>query len=168
MRFATSISMHKERIKMNNILRAIAVSVFVAMLLPAFSQAQAPARPFHDGPVWSLTFIKAKPGVGLKYMNYLATEWKTEQEALKSAGLSLDYKVIESESHSQNDWDLMLMTEFKDLATREANKDKAREVVNKALHSDDNKMISGYEERESWREIIGDRVAREIILEPKQ
>jgi len=60
------------------------------------------------------------------------------------------------------------MTEFKDLATMEANKDKAREVVNKALHSDDTKMISGYEERESWREILGERTAREIVLEPKR
>lgn len=127
---------------MKNMLRAIAVSVFAAMLLPALTQAQEPARPFHDGPVWTLMFIKAKPGVGLKYMNFLATEWKTEQEALKNAGLSFDYKVIESESHNPNDWDLMLMTEFKDLATMEANKDKAREVVRKALHSDDNKMIS--------------------------
>jgi hypothetical protein len=29
-------------------------------------------------------------------------------------------------------------------------------------------MIAGYQERASWREIIGDRLAREIILEPKK
>jgi hypothetical protein len=162
------ISFAKGENKMKTMFRAVAVSVFGTMLLPVLAQAQAPARPFHDGPVWQLTFIKAKPGVGLKYMNYLAADWKTEQEALKSSGLSLDYKVIQSESHGPNDWSLMLMTEFKDLATMEANKDKAREVVNKALHSDDTKMISGYEERESWREILGERTAREIVLEPKR
>ncbi|MFZ1131096.1 MAG: hypothetical protein WBV31_17480 [Terriglobales bacterium] len=148
--------------------RVVAVAVFATLLLPALTHAQVPVRPFHDGPVWDITFVKAKPGVGLKYMNYLAADWKTEQEALKKAGLILDYKVIATEAHASTDWDLMLMTEFKDLATMEADQDKREEVGTKALKSDDKKMIEGYEERSSWREIVGQRLAREIILEPKK
>lgn len=154
---------------MKNMIRAIALLAFAAMLLPSLLTAQAaPARPFHDGPVWDITFVKAKPGVGLKYMEYLATDWKTEQEALKKAGLILNYMVIATESHGPNDFDLMLMTQFKDLATMEANQDKAEAVANQALKSNDKKMIEGYQERASWREIIGNRLAREIILEPKK
>jgi len=48
----------------------------------------------------------------------------------------------------------------------EATQDKREAVVNQALNSNDQKMIEGYVERARWREIIGDRVAREIILEP--
>jgi hypothetical protein len=154
--------------KMKNMFRTVAVAVFAAMLLPVLAQAQTPVRPFHDGSVWSITFVRVKAGIGLKYMNYLATDWKTEQEALKKAGLILDYKVITTEAHGTTDWDVMLMTEFKDLATMEANQDKMEEVSNKALQSNDQKMIAGYEERASWREILGDRLAREIILEPKK
>src|SRR6516225_7509878 len=103
---------------MKNLIRFIAVPAFAAMLLPNLSLAQAmPIRPFHDGPVWEISFIKAKPGLGLNYMNWLASEWKTEQEALKKAGLILNYMVIETEAHSPNDFDLMLMIEYKDLAT---------------------------------------------------
>jgi len=154
---------------MKNMIRAIAVLAFSAMLLPNLSLAQtAPVRPFHDGPVWEITFVKAKPGVGLKYMNFLATEWKTEQEALKKAGLILNYMVIGTESHSPTDFDIMLMVQFKDLATMEANEDKREAVANQALNSNDQKMIEGYQERASWREIIGDRVAREVVLEPKK
>ena len=81
----------------------------VVLLLPGLALAQAaskatpPVRPFHDGPVWTITFVHTKPGLGLKYMEYLATEWKMEQDALKKAGLILDYKVIGAESHSPND-----------------------------------------------------------------
>ncbi len=154
---------------MKNMIRVIAVLAFSAMLLPNLSLAQtAPVRPFHDGPVWEITFVKAKPGVGLKYMNFLATEWKTEQEALKKAGLILNYMVIGTESHSPTDFDIMLMVQFKDLATMEANEDKREAVANQALNSNDQKMIEGYQERASWREIIGDRVAREVVLEPKK
>jgi len=151
--------------------------VGVALLLPTLVLAQAtssststatpPARPFHDGPVWTLTFVHTKPGLGLNYMNYLATEWRKEQDAMKKAGLILDYKVIGAESHSPTDWDLMLMTEYKDLATLEANEDKMEAVAMQALDMNDQKMLQGYQERSSWREIIGDRLAREIILEPK-
>jgi len=154
---------------MKNMFRVIAVLAFAAMLLPALSLAQSmPVRPFHDGPVWEITFVKAKPGVGLKYMEFLATEWKTEQEALKKAGLILNYMVIGTEAHSPSDFDLMLMIEFKDLATMEANQDKIEAVSMQALNSNDKKMIEGYQERANWREIIGDRLAREIILEPKK
>ena len=154
---------------MNKLIRVIAVLAFAAMLLPALSFAQAaPARPFHDGPIWDMTFVKAKPGVGLKYMNFLATEWKTEQEALKKAGLILDYKVIATEAHSPTDFDLMLMTEYKSLASMEAEQDKREAVANQALNSNDQKMIAGYEERASWREIMGNRLGTEIVLEPKK
>jgi hypothetical protein len=154
---------------MKNMIRAIAVLAFAAMLLPSLLTAQtAPARPFHDGPVWDIAFIKAKPGVGLKYMEFLATEWKTEHEALKKAGLILNYMVIATEAHSPTDFDIMLMTQYKDLATMEANQDKEEAVANQALNSNDQKMIAGYQERASWREIIGNRLAREIILEPKE
>jgi len=145
----------------------------VALLIPSVVLAQAassptpPARPFHDGPVWTLTFVHTKPGLSLKYMEFLASEWKKEQDALKKAGLILDYKVIGTEAHNPNDWDVMLMTEFKDLATLEANEDKIQAVAMQALDLNDQKLMQGYQERASWREIIGDRLAREIILEPK-
>jgi hypothetical protein len=154
---------------MKNVIRMIAVLAFAAMLLPNLSLAQAmPVRPFHDGPVWEITCVKGKPGLELKYMEYLANDWKTEQEALKKAGLILNYMVIATEAHSPTDFDLMLMTEYKDLATMEANQDKAEAVSTQALNSNDQKMIAGYQERASWREIIGDRLARQIILEPKK
>ena len=154
---------------MKNMIRIIAVLAFAAMLLPTLSLAQSmPVRPFHDGPVWDITFVKGKPGVELKYMEFLATEWKTEQEALKKAGLILNYMVIATEAHSPTDFDLMLMIQYKDLATMEANQDKAEAVANQALNSNDKKMLEGYQERASWREIVGDRLAREIILEPKK
>jgi hypothetical protein len=154
---------------MKKMIRVIAMLAFAAILLPTLALAQSmPVRPFHDGPVWDITFVKAKPGVGLNYMNYLATEWKTEHEALKKAGLILNYMVIETEAHSPTDFDIMLMVQYKDLATMEANQDKEEAVVNQALNSNDQKMIAGYQERATWREIIGDRLAREIILEPKK
>jgi hypothetical protein len=143
--------------------------LFASVLLPSLTFAQTPTvRPYHDGTVWDIAFIKVKPGVGLKYMYYLSDDWKKEHEALKKANLILSYKVIETEAHGTSDWDLMLMTEYKDLATMEANADKMEAVAMQALSSDDKKMIEGYKDRAEWREIVGGRLAREIVLEPKK
>ena len=124
-------------------------------------------RPTHNGTVWELSFIHVKPGMDSAYNKYLASDWKKEQEALKSAGVILSYKVIGTEAHSPNDWDLMLMVEFKDLATLEANQDKADALLQKMFGGDE-KVMQGYKERSEIREVLGTRIAREIILEPKK
>jgi hypothetical protein len=54
------------------------------------------------------------------------------------------------------------------LATMEVNGDKMEAVAMQALSTDETKTLEGYKTREEWREIVGTRLAREIILEPKQ
>jgi hypothetical protein len=123
-------------------------------------------RPYHDGTAWTLAFIRVKPGMDAAYMNYLAGDWKREQEALKKEGMILSYKVLTTEGHSGTDWNLMLMVEYKDMATMEGNADKADSLLEK-LFGGDEKVQQGYRDRESIREVLGSRLGREVILEPK-
>ena len=147
--------------------RLLGVCLAVCLLLLGASVYAQMVRPVHDGTVWELSFIRVKPGMGPAYDKYLASEWKKEQEALKGAGMILSYKVIATEAHSPNDWDLMLMVEFKDLTTLEANQDKADALLQKMFGGDE-KVMQGYKERSEIREVLGTRLAREIILEPKK
>jgi hypothetical protein len=123
-------------------------------------------RPYHNGSVWSIAFIRMKPGMETAYLNYLAGPWKANQEAAKKEGLILSYKVVGAEGHTPADWNLMLMTEYKDLATMEANEDKGDALAQKMVGNDD-KQMQGYKDRSDIREVMGDRLAREIVLEPK-
>jgi hypothetical protein len=117
--------------------------------------------------VWDIAFIRMKPGMETAYLNYIATEWKNEQETLKKEGLSLSYRVIATEPHAPTDWNLMLMTEYKDLASMEAAEPKADALAQKLLGGDE-KMRQGYKDRSEIREVLGSRLAREIVLEPRQ
>jgi hypothetical protein len=147
--------------------RALGICLGVCVLLLGVSLYAQMVRPTHEGTVWELSFIHVKPGMGSAYDKYLASEWKKEQDALKAAGLTLSYKVIATEAHSPNDWDLMLMVEYKDLATLEANEEKADAMLQKMFGGDE-KVMQGYKERSDIREVLGTRLAREIILEPKK
>jgi len=117
--------------------------------------------------VWELAFIRMKPGMESTYMKYVATDWKKEQEALKAEGLVLSYKVVETEGHTPGDWNLILMTEFKDLASLEANEAKAEAVTQRVIGNDE-RQAQGYRDRSEIREVMGTRLAREIILEPRR
>lgn len=61
----------------------------------------------------------------------------------------------------------MLMSEYKDLATMEANEDKADNLAQTVI-GDDEKQMQGYRERLQIREVLETRVGREVVLEPKR
>src|SRR5713226_123341 len=147
--------------------RRIAVGSFaVVLVIAAISVFAQINRPYHNGSVWNIGFIRIKPGMDTAYLNYVAGQWKAEQEAQKKDGNILSYKVLSVEGHTPGEWNLMLMTEYKNLATLEANEDKAEAVAQKVIGNDE-KQMQGYKERAEIREVMGNRLAREIILEPK-
>ena len=150
------------RIKRN----ALVGSLVVGLLIVGISVYAQVNRPYHNGSVWNIAFIRIRPGMDTAYMNYLAGQWKTEQEAQKKDGNILSYKVLSVEGHTTGEFNLMLMTEYKNLATMEANEDKADAVAQRVIGNDE-KQMQGYKERLEIREVMGDRLAREIILEPK-
>ena len=142
------------------------VSLVAALLIAGISVYAQVNRPYHDGSVWDVEFIRMKPGMETAYLNYIAGPWKTQAEAQKKDGNILSYKVLSVEAHTPGEWNLMLMTEFKNLATMEANQDKAEALAQKVVGNDE-KQMQGYKERSEIREVIGNRLAREILLEPK-
>jgi hypothetical protein len=146
--------------------RILGLALALCLLLLGASVYAQISRPTHPGSVYELSFIRVLPGMNSAYNKYLASDWKKEQEALKAEGIILSYKVISTEGHSSNDWNLMLMVEFKDLASLEANADKADALLQKTFGGDE-QVMQGYKDRSSIREVLGTRLAREVILAPK-
>jgi len=146
--------------------RTLIGSLVLVVLIVGISVFAQVKRPYHNGSVWSIAFIRMKPGMETAYLNYLAGPWKANQEAAKKEGLIVSYKVLSVEGHTPNEWNLLLMTEFKNLATMEANEDKGDALAQKMIGNDE-KQMQGYRERLEIREVMGDRLAREVVLEPK-
>ncbi|MEK6321409.1 MAG: hypothetical protein AABN33_06970 [Acidobacteriota bacterium] len=150
--------------KEKRILIGSLVGALLTLSIVVFAQV---SRPYRDGSVWNVSFIRMKPGMETAYLNYIATDWKRNQEATKKEGLILSYKVLTTEGHTPGDWNIMLMTEYKDMATMEANEAKADALAQKVI-GDDQKQMQGYKDRLEIREVMGDRLAREIVLEPRR
>lgn len=147
--------------------RMLVSSLIVLLLMVSVVVVAQVNRPFRNGSVWSVSFIRMKPGMENAYLKYVAGEWKREQEALKKDGQILSYKVITTEAHGSNDWNIMLMSEYKDLATMEANETKADNLAQTVVGNDETQM-EGYRKRLEIREVLDVRTAREIVLEPRR
>jgi hypothetical protein len=150
--------------KRQQMLWAVLVVSLAAAGISVFAQSH---RPWRNGSVWELQFIQIKPGMDPAYLGWISSDWKKEQEALKAQGIILSYKVLQTEGHTPGDWNLILMTEFKDLASLEANEAKA-DTVAQQVAGNDEKQMQGYKERAAIREVMGSRLAREIVLEPRE
>ena len=144
------------------------ISVLIVLILTLGIVVVAQVnRPYRNGSVWSIGFIKMKPGMETAYLNYVAGDWKREQEALKKDGQIMSYKVMTTEDHGLTDWNIMLMTEYKNMATMEANEAKADNLLQTVIGTDE-KQMQGYRDRLQIREVLQNRLAREIVLEPRR
>ena len=150
--------------KTNRIFVGLLVVFVLTLSVVALAQVK---RPYRNGTVWSVGFIRMKPGMETAYLNYIAGDWKREQEALKKDRQIISYKILQTEAHGSNDWNLMLLSEYKDLATYEANLEKTDALLQTVIGNDE-KQRQGYRERLEIREVLADRLAREIVLEPKR
>jgi hypothetical protein len=145
----------------------IGVLIVAACVLTAGLSVYAQVtRPYRNGSVWEISMIRMKPGMETAYLNYVANDWKKVQESAKKEGLILSYRVLTTEGHGPTDWNLLLLTEYKDLATMEANEQKGDVLFQKVI-GDDQKQMQGYKDRLEIREVLGTRLAREIVLEPR-
>jgi hypothetical protein len=150
--------------KLNRTVIGLLVAMVFVLSVVVVAQVN---RPYRNGSVWTISFIKMKPGMDTAYLSYIAGDWKREQEALKKDGQILSYKVITTEAHGSDDWNIMLMSEYKDLATMEANETKADNLAQTVIGNDE-KQMQGYRERLQIREVLDTRLGREVVLEPRR
>src|SRR5215813_6380429 len=78
-------------------------------------RAQSDA-PYTEGPVWGITMVKTKPGMSDDYLKTLAKIYRATNDEMKKQGLIMDYKILLGDNANPNDFDILLMVEFKNMA----------------------------------------------------
>ena len=143
-----------------NLTRALAVLLLTLGLSTA---SRAEDVPYTEGPVVDMTYVKIKAGGFDAYMKFLATDWKAMNEALKKDGTILSYRVVSSTSLNRDDWDLMLVVEYKNYAAFDGLDAKSRAVMEK-LAGSMAKVEEASTKRGEVREILGEKIGRELLL----
>lgn len=137
-----------------------AIVVLILMFCDQNIYAQSD-KPYSDGPLWQVQFIRTKPGMTDLYLKNLSDGWVKEMKAAKDAGYIIDYKIFEAQPASENDWDLMLMYEIKNFAMLDGMSDKM-EALMKKDGSNDQTLHTQAVSRNDLRILQGGRLTREL------
>jgi len=135
----------------------------VLLAIPSLASAAEAARPYDNGPVWDVSAIQTKPGHFDDYMKYVATACRALNEELKKQGQVLDYKVLTVADPRDNEPDLYLLVEWKNMAAFDTPLDKQDALTRKVFGSVADANKAGMD-RESIRTLRGDMLTRELIL----
>ena len=125
-------------------------------------RAQSDA-PYTEGPVWVITMVKTKPGMSDDYLKTLAKIYKSTNDEMKKQGLIMDYKVLLGDNSNPQDFDILLMVEFKNMAAFDNQREKTDPIADKILGSEEVQR-QGAIKRMEIREIMGNKLMREVTL----
>src|SRR5437868_14624717 len=91
-------------------------------------RAQSDAT-YTEGPVWAITMVKTKPGMGDDYLKTLAKIYKSTNDEMKKQDLIMDYKVLLGNNENPQDFDMLLMAEYKYMAAFVGLREKADPIA---------------------------------------
>ena len=120
-------------------------------------------KPYKEGSVWTVTFVKVKPGMMDTYLRDLGANRKKLMEQAKKDGLILSERLLSGYATGREDFDLILMVEFKNWAAFDGLSDKFRALAEKMVGSQD-KQVQMMTKRTEVREIVGTKTMQEIFL----
>jgi tRNA A37 N6-isopentenylltransferase MiaA len=120
-------------------------------------------RQYSDGPVTEADYIHVEYGHFEEYVDWLNSTWKPTMEAMKKAGLIVDYKALSATPKTPDQPNVILMITFKNgMAALDRGvelEDVARSVIGSTEAQ--NKARSF---RNEYRKVLGTELLRELIL----
>ncbi|MFL5475250.1 MAG: hypothetical protein ACJ8A6_06085 [Gemmatimonadales bacterium] len=135
----------------------------VALVLAAPTAAQQSSRPYTEGGVTEVQYIRVKPGHFDEYMTFLAGPYKQQMEAQKKAGVITGWGAYQSENRDETDWNIVLTTTYKNMAALDNLRDRADPITRQVYGSLD-KSDEAMAKRGEMRDIVGNRQLRELIF----
>ncbi len=151
-------------------------TLILSVCLAAFSLslgASAQAAPaqnelqYTEGPVTEVNYIRVEYGHFDEYVAWLDSTWKPTMEALKKAGIIIDYKVyadvpVSATPKSPDQPTIIFTRVFKNMAALDSDAEQ-EEVADKVICStgcQDKARVA----RNQYRTVLGVELYRELIL----
>ena len=148
-------------------IKTLILSMGLAASLLSLSARAQDVPQYTDGPVTEVDEAHVEYGHFEEYIDWLNSTWKPTMEALKKAGLIIDYKVFRLTPKSPDQPNIFLYLTYKNMAAYGGNfGDKGIEqeyVARKVIGSTEfqNKKRA---ERNEYRKVLGTELIREIVL----
>jgi hypothetical protein len=145
---------------MKTMRRVVLLGVLIAMgAVPVIGQVH---KFFTPGTVWTVTMIKMSSGMDQSYLQYLDGQFKKAENAQIKGGFEKSFKILRTMDDG-GAWNLLILREYTSLANIETNEEKA-DALSQQTNGNDQAQMQGYQDRNKYREVIGTKYARELVL----
>jgi len=132
-----------------------------AVLLPL--RAWASDWPLAQGDLWEITGVKLKNGGEFKYAQFIATQWKADQEFAKSKGWIKGYTVFANVYNRKGEPDIYLVIISERLPSG-AESDKRNDEYNAWRKTTSAQMVKESGDRAEFREIESNLLWQEFKI----
>jgi hypothetical protein len=140
------------------------IAPLALLLAVSLGVTAAPAddKPYRDGPVTDVSFIRVKDGKLLDYMKHLGGTYRQLMDAYKKAGLINEYHIYQATPRTPQDANIILTITYPNYAAfdRTGDFDTISAKIEGSLKSAD----KNYADRGAIRDVIGSELVRELIL----
>lgn len=117
--------------------------------------------PWTEKTVWVASYIQTKPGKFNDYISELSKVWLAYLNKLKQDGLIISYKMMRVEFARDNEPDLLLLVEYRNMASFDASTDYMESVAKEIAGSLDQSNKADIA-REDLRRLRGSLLLREL------
>jgi hypothetical protein len=119
-------------------------------------------RAYTEGPVTDVAYIRVEYGRFEEYIDWLNSTWKPTMEAMKKAGLIIDFKVFSAAPKSPDQPNIFRMITYKNMAALD--KGIELEAVAKKVIGRTEVQNKARVARNEYRKLLGSELIRELIL----
>lgn len=127
-------------------------------------RATAQDRPYTEGNVINVSYIRIKPGMFDKYVKYLDGDYKKIMESAKKDGVIVDYGVYTTPEQHEGDYNMTLVVVYKNMAALDNLRDKMEPLQKQANSLSPEQAAQASIERGGMRDQVGSRILRQIML----
>jgi len=119
--------------------------------------------PYTEGSVWEITMVRTKAGMSDDYLKNLTQAYKSTSDEAKKQGIIMDYKILMGDASNRDDFDILLMVQYKNMAALDGLREKTDPIAAKLIGGEE-QLRQGSIKRLEIRDILGTKTMREVTL----
>ena len=137
------------------------IGAAIVAVLPALAAAQE-TRPYTNGQVVQVSYIRVKPGQFDEYMRHLGGMYRKQLEAFRKAGLVTDFKVYAATPRSPSEANVILTVTYPNMAAFDRSSEF--DAIGQQVAGSFTEQNKGFADRGAIREVLGSELVREVVL----
>src|SRR5437868_12181001 len=110
---------------------------FTCLAQPDTASSKGSNAPYNEGPVWTLTMVKTKTGLGDDYLKSISGTVKPVYDEEKKQKIILDYKILNGDASGSQDFNILIMVQYPNMAALDALREKMDPIIEKVMGSED-------------------------------